>query len=127
MVCGPLLQTLNTSGPLLSYKILCPNIKSIEDQKQKGLHRNLKGFFPEFDSRPKEKFFTAIRDCIRRKFGIYCINSHCFVCLSRQLLLVIAPWLRSCGSLGGANDPRLRTPGIGLCGLSYCIVELWIG
>ena len=34
MVRGSLLETLNTSGPLLSNKIFCPEIKSIQDQKK---------------------------------------------------------------------------------------------
>ena len=31
MVCGPLLETLNTSSPLVSNKIFCPLMKSIEE------------------------------------------------------------------------------------------------
>ena len=44
---APLLETLKTSGPLLSNKIFCKCKKSIKNQnktkktKKKGLHRNL--------------------------------------------------------------------------------------
>ena len=73
--------------------------------KRNGLYRNLKGFFPEFDRRPKKSSSPQIGNCIRPEFGIYCINNHCFVWLSKQLLLVMAPWLMSSGFLGGQWPP----------------------
>ena len=55
MVCGPLLETRNTSGPLLSYKILCPNTKSIEDQKKEMVFTAIwKDFFPNLTADQKK-------------------------------------------------------------------------
>ena len=47
IVCGPLLETLNTSGPLSGFKIFYPSDKQIKDPK-KGLHYKSKGFSPKF-------------------------------------------------------------------------------
>ena len=119
MTCGPLLKTLNTSGPLSGYKLFCPNNKLIEDQKKrfsphfekifsqisiehekKGLHHNSKGFFSKLllkteinkkRSSPQfEGIFSQIYMEVHKRFFVQC---------------PVALWLMSRGFLGGAIIP----------------------
>ena len=124
MVCGHLLETFNTSGPLLSNKILCPYIKSIENQK--NFHRNVKGFFSRIrlkfktrssrqfegiflassiknqNKKRKKKVFTAIWYCVRPEFEIYCTEAtFSFNCPIQTVIFGGSPLLMSRGPLGG--------------------------
>ena len=55
MVCGPLLETLYTSGPLRGFKIFLPNEKSIEDQKKRRSAPQIDGIFHQISIQNQKK------------------------------------------------------------------------